>query len=63
MTTIAQKLATKRWRDNNREAYNNYQLTLSNKYYKDNTDKILEYKRKKYVFEKQCKLFRNILLE
>jgi hypothetical protein len=35
---------------------------LSNRYYEENKEKVLEYKKKKYVYEKQCQLFRNILI-
>jgi hypothetical protein len=60
--TKAQKEAQQRWRDKNRDKYNEYQLELSNKYYHENKEKVLEYKKKKYVYEKQCQLFRNILI-
>lgn len=62
-STEAQKNAQKRWRERNREKYNEYQLNLATKYYHQNSEKVLEYKRKKYLFEKECKIFRNILIE
>ena len=61
--TEAQKKANQRWRETHRQAYNAYQLELSNKYYKEHKDKVLEYKRRKYIFDKQCQIFRNILLD
>lgn len=61
--TEAQKKAQYKWRATHREQYNAYQLELSNKYYQENKEKVLEYKRKKYMFEKQAQLFRNILFE
>jgi hypothetical protein len=61
--TKAQKEAQQRWRDKNRDKYNEYQLVLSNRYYEENKEKVLEYKKKKYVYEKQCQLFRNILIQ
>jgi hypothetical protein len=60
--TKAQKEAQRRYRDKNRQKYNEYQLVLSNRYYEENKEKVLEYKKKKYVYEKQCQLFRNILI-
>ncbi len=59
--SIAQKKAQQKWRETHREEYNKYQLELSNKYYQKNKEKVLEYKKKKYVYEKQCEIFRNIL--
>jgi hypothetical protein len=61
--TKAQKEAQKRWRETHREAYNKYQLDLSNKYYQENKEKVLEYKKKKYIYEKQCEILRGILLD
>jgi hypothetical protein len=40
----AQKEAQKRWRESHREQYNKYQLELSNKYYQEKKEKVLEYK-------------------
>ena len=48
--TKAQKEAHKRWRQSHREQYNAYQLELSNKYYQENKEKVLEYKKKKYIY-------------
>jgi hypothetical protein len=58
--TEAQKRAQQRWRETHREAYNACQLKFSDKYYQDNKDKVLEYKRKNYIYKKQCEIFRNI---
>jgi hypothetical protein len=60
--TKAQKEAQRRYRDKNRQKYNEYQLVLSNRYYEENKEKVLEYKKKRYIYEKQCKSFRNILI-
>ena len=59
--TKAQKEAQKRWRESHREQYNKYQLDLSNKYYQENKEMVLEYKKKKYMYDKQCEIFRGIL--
>ena len=61
--TKAQKEAQKRWRQSHREQYNAYQLELSNKYYQENKEKVLEYKKKKYIYDEQCEILRNILLD
>lgn len=61
--TDALKRAQYKWRQSHREQYNAYQLELSNKYYQENKEKVLEYKRKKYCYDKQAKIFRNILFE
>ena len=61
--TKSQKEAQKRWRQSHREQYNAYQLELSNKYYQENKEKVLEYKKKKYIYEKQCEILRKILLD
>ena len=44
-TSEAQKLASKKWRENNREKYNQSQLKHSIKYWENNKDKILEQKK------------------
>lgn len=59
----AQLRAQAKWRANNREQYNKKQLELTIEYYHNNKEKVLEYKRKFYQFNKQCKIFRNILLD
>ncbi len=61
--SIAQKRAQQKWRDLHREEYNKYQLELANKYYQENKQKVLEYKKKKYIYDKQCEILRNILLD
>jgi hypothetical protein len=63
MTTEAQKRATQKWRATHRQTYNKYQLDLTKKYNQKNADKIKEYNRNKYLYDKQCKIFRNILLD
>lgn len=63
MTSTAQKKAIKKWRDTNREQYNEYQLQISKRYYENNREKVLEKKSKEYLLKKQCKIFMNILLE
>jgi hypothetical protein len=60
--TKAQNEAQKRWRQSHCEQYNAYQLELSNKYYQENKEKVLEYKKKKYIYDKQCEILRKILL-
>lgn len=59
----AQRRAQNKWRENHREQYNAYQLELANRYYHENKEKVLEYKKRKYMFDKEAKIFRNILID
>ena len=59
----AQRRAQSKWRENHREQYNASQLELANRYYHENKGKVLEYKRKKYLFDKEAKILRNILID
>jgi hypothetical protein len=61
--SVAQKKAQQKWRETHRAEYNKYQLELSNKYYLENKEKVLEYKKKKYIYDKQCEIFRGILID
>lgn len=54
-TTEAQLLATKRWRNNNREKYNEKAKINSRKYYYENKEKVLEKKRLYYLKKKIAK--------
>lgn len=51
-----------RWREKNREAYNESQLKFANRYYQNNKEKVLAYKKDYYVYKKEAERFRNILL-
>lgn len=62
VSTEAQKRAQQKWRERNREKYNEFQKKLANEYYHKNSEKVLEYKKKKYMIEKECQKFRNILI-
>lgn len=64
MVTEAQKLSTKRWREKNREKYNEIQLKYSTKYWNENKEKVLLQKKDYYErsFKKeQRRLFRILL--
>jgi hypothetical protein len=55
--------AIKKWRENNKENYDEYQATYMREiFYKKNCDKIKEKRMKKYYFQKECEKFRKILL-
>lgn len=62
-STEAQKRAQQKWRERNRDKYNEFQKKLAVEYYHKNTEKILEYKKKKYLMAKECQRFRNILID
>ena len=61
-STPAQLRAQAKWRNTHREEYNKKQLELTIEYYHNNKEKVLEYKKKKYAYDKQCRIFRNILM-
>ena len=58
-----QNVYQKRWREKNREAYNKAQLKFVNKYYENNKQKVLDYKREYYIYKKEASRLMNILIE
>lgn len=54
---VINKEAQKRYREKNKDKYNEYQLTL----YYTHREKSLKQKRDKYSLEKEFEIFRNIL--
>lgn len=54
-TSEAQLRAIKKWRDNNREKYNEKARETSLKYYNDNKEKVLEKKKAYYLKKKLAK--------
>lgn len=74
----AQKRASKKWREKNREKYNAYMLPLANKYYNNHKEEILEKKLQyyednknaikerilsRYYLKKEIQIFMNILID
>jgi hypothetical protein len=52
------KQAIMKWRENNKEEYNDYMREIV---YSRHSDKIKEKRMKRYYFQKECKIFRDIL--
>ena len=61
--TEAQKRATYKYREKNRAQYNEYMKPLRKNYYEKNKDELLMKKANKYLFLKELKTFRNILID
>lgn len=59
----AQKKASKKYRESNKERYNDYMREVSRVYYESHRDEVLERKKKIYAYKKEAKTLRNILLE
>lgn len=74
----AQKRASKKWREKNREKYNAYMLPLANKYYNNHKEEVLEKKLQyyednknaikertlsRYYLRKEIQIFMNILID
>lgn len=53
----------KSYRDHNRYVYNCKMAEAQKKFYNKNKDKVLNYKKKKYIYSKEAQIFRNILLD
>ena len=54
--------AMKKYRNATREQYNLYQKNLMIKYHAENKEKINQKQRSKYLYIRECRIFRNILL-
>ena len=52
----------KKYRDSNRDQYNLYQKSIMTKYQKDNREKINEKQKNRNRYIRECRIFRNILL-
>ena len=52
-----------RWRENNREHYNEYMLEINKKNYYNNQEHFKKKRMERYFFEKECKRLRNILFD
>ncbi len=59
----ANKAGIMKWRESNREYYNEYQRKASSKYYNANKEKVKMRQNKYYAFQKQAKILRNVLME
>jgi hypothetical protein len=52
-----------KWRSNNKDEYDNYQANYMREiFYKKNSEIIKEKRMKKYYLQKECEIFRKILL-
>lgn len=49
--------------EENKTYQNQLNVIYQTKYYHANKDKVLKYKKDYYIYNKQAKIFRNILLE
>ena len=49
--------------EDNKQIRNQMIVIYSTNYYNRNKEKVLNYKKKYYTFNKQAKIFRNILLD
>ena len=49
--------------EENKQIKNKMSVIYTTNYYNRNKDKVLDYKKKYYNFNKQAKIFRNILLD
>ena len=56
------KVSIYKWREANKDVYNEYMNVKSTAYYASNRDMIREKKRLRYVYLKECAIFRNILI-
>ena len=52
-----------RWRENNREHYNEYMLEINKQNYYNNQEHFKKKRMERYFFEKECKRLRNILFD
>ena len=60
--TQQHKIAIDKWRQTNREKYNEICLAGQHKYNLQNKDKIKIYKQKYWAYKKETEIFRNILI-
>ena len=60
--TQKHKIAIDKWRENNREKYNEICLVAQHKYNSQNKEKIKIYKQKYWIYKKETEIFRNILI-
>ena len=49
--------------EENKQIRNRMNVIYTTNYYNRNKDKVLNYKKSYYIFNKQAKIFRNILLD
>jgi hypothetical protein len=61
-TTESQARANKKWRENNREKYNEICAESMRIRYINNKEKFSLYKKKLLIYKNQCILLRNILI-
>jgi hypothetical protein len=61
--TLAHKRANYKWRANNKEKWNSYMCDAVKKSYEKNKTAINAYRRAKYTFDAECKIFRKICFE
>ena len=57
------KLNIYKWREANKDKYNEMMKDHNKKYYKENKEIQSEKNLKRYHYNQECKKFRNILLE
>ena len=58
--TPAQKKSILRWREDNKEKYNEYMNDYFKGYYQKNAEAFRKKRMAKYWYEKECKRLRNI---
>jgi hypothetical protein len=49
--------------ENNDSFYKQRNVLYQTRFYSENKEKVLEYKKKRYLFKKQAEIFRHILLD
>lgn len=59
---VARYESMKKYRDSTREQYNLYQKNIMVKYQNDNREKINEKQKNRNRYIRECRIFRNILL-
>ena len=66
--TSAQKKATLKWRENNKQEFNEYMLVKNKEYYNNNVEERRKKRREKYYYDKYnsyegiCEVFRKMLI-
>ena len=57
------KISIYKWRENHKKQHNEYLLKKNREYILVKRDHINSLRRRGYIYQKQCKIFRNILID
>lgn len=63
MSKTAQMRANKKWRESNKEYFNEMRKPIQKRYYENHCEELKEKRMKIYYYQKIAKQFRSILLD